>query len=302
MFIHWDAVKGFFPHFFIQEEDGAIVHENDPVNEEDANIHPNLSGKFNIESGLWEYPALSQQKPREMMDPDLVNFTLERNEMIASKKLNASTGLYSSYICKPSPVQEDGSAKTCNCGNVYITRHSFTSFCNEMTRKYQTTNIMAGPFMSTNTFISWFFCWIAAFKINFHQERDPWCENKPPILACDGTHISVSIRNLNLRMSVMEPDLPHVTLKAQHKRNDQLLIRDASSRKHLKYLCRKYLKKKKEKELIDEELELTRTQETLSKVFSENKFGSMEMKYSHHNRNCMKPFWFSLEIYQCIKK
>ena len=55
------------------------------------------------------------------MDPELVNFTLERNEMIASKKLNSSTGLYSSYICKPSPVQEDGSAKTCNCGNVYIT-------------------------------------------------------------------------------------------------------------------------------------------------------------------------------------
>ena len=158
------------------------------------------------------------------MDPELVNFTLERNEMIASKKLNASTGLYSSCICKPSPVQEDGSAKTCNCGNVYLTdsvpikkgtlytrmgpveieyhdtvcsagqcsipftkgaekksiflktsltaagdeigwdfvecvcktRCSFTTFCNEMTRRYQTTNIMAGPFMSTNTFISWF--------------------------------------------------------------------------------------------------------------------------------------------------
>ena len=42
------------------------------------------------------------------MDLELVNFTLEKNEMIASKKLNASTGLYSSYICKPLPVQEDG--------------------------------------------------------------------------------------------------------------------------------------------------------------------------------------------------
>ena len=141
-----------------------------------------------------------------------------------------------------------------------------------MTRRYQTTNIMAGPFMSTNTFISCFFCQIAAFKIDFHKEHDPWCENKPPILACDGTHIGVSIRNLNLRMLVTEPDLPHVTLKAQHKRNDWLLIRDTSSRKHLKYLCRKYLKKTKEKELIDEELELTRTQEMLAKVFSENKF------------------------------
>ena len=95
---------------------------------------------------------------------------------------------------------------------------------------------------------------------------------KSPILACDGTHIGVSIRNLNLRMPVSEPDIPHVTLKAQHKRNDQLLIRDASSWRHLKYLYRKYLQKTKETDLIDEELELTRTQEMLCKVFSENKF------------------------------
>ena len=122
---------------------------------------------------------------------------------------------------------------------VHKTRCFFAAFCNEMTRRYQTTNIMTGPFMSTNTFISWFFCWIAAFKIDFCLEHNPWCENKPPILACDGTHISVSIRNLNLRMPVTEPDLPDVTYKAQHKRNDQLLIRDASS-KHPKYLCRKY--------------------------------------------------------------
>ena len=73
-------------------------------------------------------------------------------------------------------------------------------------------------------------------------------------------------------MPVTEPDLPDVTYKAQHKRNDWLLIRDASSRKHLKYLCRKYLKKTKKEELIDEELELTRPQEMLAKVFSENKF------------------------------
>ena len=37
------------------------------------------------------------------------------------------------------------------------TRCSFSSFRNEMTRRYQTTNIMAGPFMSPNNFISWFF-------------------------------------------------------------------------------------------------------------------------------------------------
>ena len=40
---------------------------------------------------------------------------------------------------------------------VITTKSSFSAFCKEMTRKYQTTNIMAGPFMSPNTFIKCFF-------------------------------------------------------------------------------------------------------------------------------------------------
>ena len=51
----------------------------------------------------------------------------------------------------------------------------------------------SGPFMSGNTFISWVFSWIAAFKIDFRKEVEPWCEYKPKILACDGTHIGVSV-------------------------------------------------------------------------------------------------------------
>ena len=47
------------------------------------------------------------------------------------------------------------------------TKSSFSAYCNELTRRYQTTNIHSGPFMSGNTFISWFFSWIAAFKIDF---------------------------------------------------------------------------------------------------------------------------------------
>ena len=37
------------------------------------------------------------------------------------------------------------------------TKSSSSAYCNELTRRYQTTNIHSGPFMSGNTFISWFF-------------------------------------------------------------------------------------------------------------------------------------------------
>ena len=123
------------------------------------------------------------------------------------------------------------------------TRCSFTSFCNEVTRRYQTTNIMAGPFMSPNNFISWFFCWISAFQIDFRKERDPWCGSKPPILACDGTHIGISIRNMKLDRPVTDPDLPDTTYKAQHKRGDRVINQHPGARRHLNYLSKKMLKK-----------------------------------------------------------
>ena len=98
MFVNWDSVKGFFPDFFLQQEDHLSVIPDDPVNKDDVNIESQVSGKFNIETGLSDYPALSKHKPKEMMDPQLVNSTLECNETISSKKLNTSTGLYSSFI------------------------------------------------------------------------------------------------------------------------------------------------------------------------------------------------------------
>ena len=72
--------------------------------------------------------------------------------------------------------------------------------------------------MSPNNFISWFFCWIPASKIYFRKERDPLCGSKPPILACDGTHIGASIRNMKLERPVTDLNLPDTTYKAQHKR------------------------------------------------------------------------------------
>ena len=94
MFANWDSVKGFFPDYFLQEEDDVGVIQEDPVNQDDINIGNQVSGKFNIQTGLWDYPALSKHKPKDMMDPELVNATLQRNELISARKLNPSTGLY----------------------------------------------------------------------------------------------------------------------------------------------------------------------------------------------------------------
>ena len=104
------------------------------------------------------------------------------------------------------------------------TKSSFSAYCNELTCRYQTTNIHSGPFMSGNTFISWFFSWIAAFKIDFQKEVDSWCEYKPKILACDGTHIGVSVRNMKLEKPVTMPDIKDDALKPIHKRGDRVIL------------------------------------------------------------------------------
>ena len=130
-----------------------------------------------------------------------------------------------------------------------------------MTRRYRTTNILAGRFMSPNTFIKWFFAWLAAFKIDFRKEVDPWCGHKPETLACDGTHIGVSLRQMNLRNPVTSPDPTLPVLDALHQRYDRVLITDTQMRKHLSYLSRKYLRKLKPEERMDPNIEEERTRE-----------------------------------------
>ena len=72
MFVNWDSVKGFFPDFFLQEDHLSVIPD-DPLNKDDMNIEKQVSGKFNTETGLWDYPALLKHKPKEMMNQQLVN-------------------------------------------------------------------------------------------------------------------------------------------------------------------------------------------------------------------------------------
>ena len=60
--------------------------------------------------------------------------------------------------------------------SVMKTKIWFTAFCDEMAWRCQTINIMASPFMSPKTLISWLFGWLASFKIDFRKSIDPWCK------------------------------------------------------------------------------------------------------------------------------
>ena len=135
---------------------------------------------------------------------------------------------------------------------------SFTAYCNEKTRWYTTTNPLSCNFMSPNTFIGWFFGWLSAFQIDFRKHVDPWCGYKPEILACDGTHIGVSLKHLDLNKSVTTPDTDEVFV-ARHQRMDRLIIRDNTSRQHRRYMCNKFLGKLANEKLLTEQEEGARS-------------------------------------------
>ena len=101
---------------------------------------------------------------------------------------------------------------------VKSSRMSVTSFCNEMTRKYKTSNILSAPFMTISTFVTWIFPWMSSMQIDFRKEVDPWCKYEPKILACDGTHIGVSMKYMKVDNPITSPDNNEVPSKPVHKR------------------------------------------------------------------------------------
>ena len=143
---------------------------------------------------------------------------------------------------------------------------SFKGFCTEMSRHCQTNAMNSMKFMSPSTFVKWFFAWISTFQIDFRKEIDPWCEHSPRILACDGTHIGVATRKMNLAQPVTSADDIDCTSITKHKQYDRVFVADTNARLHLNYMCRKILKKLKPKEKLFEEKELCETQYTMNEV------------------------------------
>ena len=135
--------------------------------------------------------------------------------------------------------------------------------------------------MSPNTFIKWFFSWIAAFKLDFRKEIDPWCQYRPQMLACDGTHIGVSVRNMKLDPAVTPPDDKNTVLKSVHTRKKRLILPDKTQRKHMPYIVKKCLKKLKPNDTLHRDLEEEKTTDLINYVY----------------RNCSIPFYELLVVF-----
>lgn len=120
------------------------------------------------------------------------------------------------------------------------TKISFTKFAEDMTTRYQTTNKSSAPFMCTKTFKKCVLTWICKQKIDFREYVDPFCGHDPKQLACDGTHLGVSAKQMKLDHAVTTPDSEEF-LKPLHKRMDRLLLSDHRARKFLHYLSQKTL-------------------------------------------------------------
>ena len=141
---------------------------------------------------------------------------------------------------------------------------SFTAFCSEMSTTYHEINPRRAKFMSNNTFVNRFFAWAARFNIDFRQHVDPFCK-MPDILACDDTHVGVTLSKLNIAPMEKGNLIPvPLTSMSQHRIYDRMFVsyrklndkEMRTAREHLHYLCKKYLLSVNE--LRDEESEDTK--------------------------------------------
>lgn len=113
-------------------------------------------------------------------------------------------------------------------GRVEHSKISFTAFCEEMTRRYKLFAIESACFMSRSTFVSWFFSWAARMRIDFRKHIDPWCGRNPPVVAGDGTHIGLTVRNLHIEpIDRAAPDAD--IQQPSHRRYDRVFLSYANS-------------------------------------------------------------------------
>ena len=102
------------------------------------------------------------------------------------------------------------------------TKCTFSGFCKHMNAEYSMYDVNVAQFVSPPTFIKWFFSWAAAFKIDFRKDVDPWCKHSPKVLAGDGTHVGVSLRQMDIT-PIEQPDTEEVVM-TRHRRYDRVLL------------------------------------------------------------------------------
>ena len=59
---------------------------------------------------------------------------------------------------------------------------------------------------------------MASMQINFRKEVDPWCKYNTKTLACDGTHVGISLRHLKPESPVAAHDQTMEPVTPVHKR------------------------------------------------------------------------------------
>ena len=85
------------------------------------NIGNKVTGNFDVETGLWNFKALTTHKPKHMMDPRLILATQHCNTFIGQHSLDQETGLYGVHYLKPSGMDAEGKSEICACGDEYKT-------------------------------------------------------------------------------------------------------------------------------------------------------------------------------------
>ena len=124
-------------------------------------------------------------------------------------------------------------------------RTSFSAFCAEMSIKYRTNNPMAASFMSTNTFISYFFGWLSSMRIDFSK--------------------GVSMKHMKIENPITKNDVP-MQLSSQHQCLQRTMIREKEPRAQLRYFCNKFLGKLKEKDFLTQQQEEVCKRELLAAI------------------------------------
>ena len=109
--IHINAVKSYFPEYFASHIE--MTDEMNPEEEDTDNnplLYDNIQGNFDVQNGLWNFHSLTQFKPKDMMDPELIKHTKTR--IITVLEENSCVQL------KPNPYNNK-TLKMCDCGAGY---------------------------------------------------------------------------------------------------------------------------------------------------------------------------------------
>ena len=69
-----ENIKEYFPWHFAASEINVSKEPEEQLNTDDTGLNP-PEASFKKETGLWHYPAVTDHKPKEMFNPDLVTHT-----------------------------------------------------------------------------------------------------------------------------------------------------------------------------------------------------------------------------------